>query len=83
MWAHTRTKPYKRLTGEIGMFTGTILDEDVPTRLYVKMEFKQERYLGCLLIQDTVFSYQLHRFLQNYIGLTIKEVGDLDLSHTL
>ena len=83
VWVHTRTEPYKKLTGEVGVFTGTILFEFAPTRLFVKMEFEQERYLGCLLVQDAIFARQLHSFLKNLIGLSIKEIGDLDLSHTL
>jgi len=83
VWAHTRSKLYKRLTGEVGVFTGTKLYEHAPTRLFVKMEFAQEPYLGCVLTHDAIFARQLHNFLQNYIGLSIKEVGDLDLSHTL
>jgi len=47
------------------------------------MEFEQEPYLGCLLTHDASFAIQLHKLLQNHIGLTIKEIGDLDLSHTL
>ena len=39
--------------------------------------------MGCLWVQDAIFSRQLHQLLQNHIGLSIKEVGDLDLSHTL
>ena len=83
IWAHTRKSPYKRLTGEVGVFTGTKLYEQAPTRLFVKMEFEQEPYLGCLLTHDASFAIQLHKLLQNHIGLTIKEIGDLDLSHTL
>jgi len=83
IWVHTRTEPYKELTGEVGVFTGTILYEFAPTRLYVQMEFNGERYLGCLMTQTAVFNRQLHDLLQNHIGLSIKEIGDLDLSHTL
>jgi len=47
----------------------------------VKMAFDLKPYIGCLLVQDAVFSRQLHGFLKNLIGLSIKEVGDLNLSH--
>jgi len=47
------------------------------------MEFEQEPYLGLLMVQDATFARVLHQFLQNHIGLTIKQIGDLDLSHTL
>ena len=82
IWVHTRSLPYKTITGEIGVFTGTRVYE-LPTRLFVQMEHEQQPYVGLLLVKDAVFSRQLHEFLKNYIGLSIKEVGDLDLSHTL
>src|SRR5215475_10806128 len=83
IWVHTRSQPYKRLIGKVGMFTGTILTKEIPKGLYVKMEFEQDCYLGLLMVQDAVFARQLHGFLQSYIGLSIKEVGDLDLSEML
>jgi len=76
-------KAIQRLTGEVGVFTGTKLYEQAPTRLFVQMEVGGEPYLGCLLTHDAIFCHQLHEFLKNYIGLAIREVGDLDLSHTL
>ena len=63
------------------MFTGTKLYEQAPTRLFVQMEYKQQPYVGCLVTNNVVFALELHEFLQNHIGLTIKEIGDLDLSH--
>jgi len=80
---HTRTKPYKRLTGEVGTFTGSVCYEHAPTRLFVKMEFAHEPYMGCLVLQDNIFCYQLHELLKKHVGSTIKEIGDLDLSQTL
>jgi len=47
------------------------------------MEYEQQPYVGLLLVKDAIFSRHLHEFLKNYIGQSIKEVGDLDLSHTL
>ena len=83
IWVHSHATLYKRLIGEVGTLTGIILTEYMPTKLYVKMEFEEERYLGLLTVQDAAFARQLHDFLQNYIGLTIKEIGDLDLSHNV
>src|SRR5262245_41937881 len=78
VWVHTRSTPPKRREGEVGMLTGSACYKGALTRLYVRMEFENEPYLGCLLVHDAVFCNQLHEFLQKHIGLTIKEVGDLD-----
>ena len=82
IWVHTRSLPYKTITGEIGVFTGTRVYE-LPTRLFVQMDYEQQPYIGLLLVKDTIFSRQLHDLLQKHVGLSIKEIGDLDLSHTL
>jgi len=82
IWVHTRTQPYKRIIGEVGVFTGTRLYELRP-RLFVQMEYEQQPYVGCLVTDNVVFALELHQFLLNHIGLSIKEIGDLDLSHTL
>src|SRR5262245_42085146 len=74
IWVHTRSQPYKRLIGEVGTFTGTILTKEIPKGLYVKMEFEQQQYMGLLMVKDAAFARQLHEFLQSYIGLTIKEI---------
>lgn len=83
IWVHSRPQPKRKIIGEVGTFTGTILNGHTPTHLYVKMEFEDELYMGCLVVRDVAFALQLHNFLQKHIGLSIKEVGDLDLSHML
>jgi len=47
------------------------------------MEYDGEPYLGTLMVDDAAFARKLHDFLQKHIGLSIKEVGNLDLSHML
>ena len=83
IWVHTRTTPYKKLTGEVGTFIGSICYEYATTRLFLKMAFERQPYLGCLVVQDAIFCHQLHDFLRKHIGLSIKGIGDLDLSQTL
>src|SRR5262245_44707253 len=47
------------------------------------MEFECEPYMGCLVVQGAAFALQLHKLLRDHIGLSIKEIGDLDLSGKL
>ena len=77
------SKTYKKNLGEVGTLIGVILNEAAPDRLFLRMEIKTERYMGCLAFNDHVFCRQLYIFLQGHIGKSIKEIGDLDLSHTL
>ena len=76
------SKTYKKNLGEVGTLIGVILNEAVPDRLFLRMEIKTGRYMGCLAFNDHVFCRQLYIFLQGHIGESIKEIGDLDLSQT-
>ena len=42
-----------------------------------------ERYIAVLAFDDVVFTKQLYSILEQNIGRTIREIGDLDLSHLL
>ena len=78
------SKTYKKNLGEVGTLIGVILNEVAPDKLFLRMEIKSERrYMGCLAFNDPVFCRQLYIFLQDHIGKSIKEIGDLDLSYTL
>jgi hypothetical protein len=83
VWVHSKTKPIKKLYGEVGVFTGTILHDDIPTALFIRMVIDETAYMGYLGVNDAVFCYQLNKFLQHHIGRTIAEIADLDISFTL
>jgi hypothetical protein len=40
-------------------------------------------FVGTLIFDDVAFCRQIADLLRDYIGHSIKEIGDLDLSHTL
>jgi hypothetical protein len=77
------SKNYQTLSGEIGILTAVLLNDVAPDKLFLKMKLQSERYMGCLAFTDPVFCRQLYLFLQGHTGKSIKEIGDLDLSHTL
>ena len=79
VWCRT-DRPY--LTGEIGVLTNADSDRS-GTRCFLSMEFEKERYAGTLLFTDVAFCWYITKVLKNRTGFTIKEIGDLDLSHTL
>jgi hypothetical protein len=43
----------------------------------------EESYLGTLLFRDAAICRLIYNLLQNHIGASIKEIGDLDLFRTL
>jgi len=77
------SETYKKNLGEVGILIGVILNQAAPDKLFLRMEIKSERYMGCLAFNDHVFCRQLYMFLQDHIGKSIQDIGDLDLSYTL
>jgi hypothetical protein len=47
------------------------------------MDLNGAPYMGTLLFSDAAFCWQLHDILQQNLGRSIEEIGDLDLSFTL
>lgn len=81
-WTCTQTQPFKKIEGEVGVFTGTVLNDGIANAMFLKMELAGEPYMGFLSCNDPGFCRQLHDMLQNYIGRTIREIGNLDLGFT-
>ena len=75
--------PTQKVTGEIGTLTRTMLHPEMPKRLFLRIEVDKQDYMGCLVFKDARFCQQLNGVLQTQLGRSLKEIGDLDLSHTL
>jgi hypothetical protein len=52
-------------------------------KCFLVMEYQDKIYLGTLIFDDRVFCAQIATLLKQHIGLSIKEIGDLETSHTL
>ena len=70
------------LRGEIGRLSYTLAGAR-SDRFFLVIEHEGHPYVGCLLIEDSIFCAQLIRIIESFAGSTIKEIGDLDLSFTL
>jgi hypothetical protein len=81
MWRGSGKNRYPK--GEVGVLREVTVAGASPPRLFLSMDYGEVGYLGCLLIHDTTFCAQVGKLLTNYYGRSIKEVGDLDLSHLL
>ena len=74
------------LTGEIGYLEGVLRNEDreaLNKLLFLIITHEGSKYIGAMSFDDSVFCGQLHQLLKSKMGLSIKEIGDLDLSHLL
>ena len=77
------SKIHKTNIGEIGILTAVVLHDAAPDKLFLRTEIDHVRYMGCVAFTDAMFCRQLHEFLQDHLGKSIKEIGDLDFSRTL
>ena len=82
MWTWIEGQENKKPKGEIG----TLIEARVsviPNRCFLLINHEGSTYMGCLLINDLPFCAQITRLLQNYCGHLIRDIGNLELSHTL
>jgi hypothetical protein len=83
-WTPANPKSHlKVLRGEIGRLEYVLPNKTSHNRCFLIIEHEGHPYVGCLFIDDAIFCAQIMTIIQNQAGLTIKEIGDLDLSYTL
>jgi hypothetical protein len=70
------------LTGEVGVLANADSDR-TGTRCYLSINFDNERYTGTILFEDKKFCWYVAKTLKNRIGMPVKDIGDLELPHTL
>ena len=68
---------------EIGMLIQVTRRDETQNRCFLIIKYQNELYMGCLMVDDQSFAKEVFRLLQSYIGYSIREIGDIDLSHTL
>jgi hypothetical protein len=70
--------------GEVGTLTEVRVPLTQPfNRCFLVVEYKAATYMGCLLIDDLSFCSQVSRLLQSQRGMSIEQIGGLELSSSL
>jgi hypothetical protein len=84
-WTKRRGDAFKNiLRGEIGVLTQVLPSRIEPdARVFLVMRSGDNSYMGTLLFRDAAFCRLVTAVLQEQIGKTMKEIGDLDMSYTL
>jgi hypothetical protein len=83
VWAPADPRDGKSsLRGEIGRLKYVLCRASENTCFLITMH-NGGAYIGSLLFDDRAFCEQIGRILETCTGRTIKEIGDLDLSHLL
>jgi hypothetical protein len=83
VWTHGYSTEVKTARGELGVLKHVMIHDQIPTKCFLIVEHEAERYTGCLLFDDASFCRQMQTILEAYLGRPIKDIGDLDLNHTL
>jgi hypothetical protein len=82
VWAWIGLNENSYPKGEVGILKEVSADP-VRRRCFLTIEYEKEFYMGCLFVSDRSFCWQLCTILQEHLGSTIEQIGDLDVSETL
>ena len=82
LWIRTNV-PSDKPRGEIGILLRVLKSEAIDNALFVWVDYGGSTYVGAMNFDDLTFCREIHRVLEFSVGLTIKEIGDLDFSYTL
>ena len=80
IWTTSRD-PRDKLRGEIGTLKDVLINEHDNESLFIVIEYQGRRYMGAMGFDSCAFCRQIYTLLQSHIGLSIKEIGDIDVSH--
>jgi hypothetical protein len=70
------------LRGEVGVLRYIHLAAQQSKKCYLVIEHNGQHYVGALLFDDSAFCSQICTLLQQHLGRSIKEIGDLEVSFT-
>ena len=83
LWTTTHHNENDKPTGEIGTLHQVLTSELLDNKIFLFIQFQGFRYMGFMSFDDFTFCSQIYTLLKANIGVSIKEIGDLDLSSTL
>jgi hypothetical protein len=81
-WMADRDRDDKPV-GEVGILEDVLMSNLVDNKVFIFMQCEGLRYMGFMSFDDPPFCRQIYTLLQSNVGLSINELGDLDVSFTL
>jgi len=82
-WTNTNANLNDKPTGEIGTLQRVAKHTSIENGLFVWIEYRGSSYVAAMYFDDLAFCHIMRRILDSHIGMSIQEIGDLDLSFTL
>lgn len=69
--------------GEVGVLTEVNKSQLHAARLVLVMEYEEDLYGAAITFWGVAFCNKIFEVLKSSVGLSIEEIGNIDLSHTL
>ena len=82
-WTTTRPRKNDKPRGEIGTLEQVLMTAWFNNKIFVFVQYQGFRYMGLMQFDDPKFCDEMFALLRNNLGRSIKDIGGLDLSHTL
>jgi hypothetical protein len=79
-WTTTSHLRDDKPIGEVGFLEDVMMTKLVDNKVFMFMQCEGLRYLGFMCFDDAKICSEIYIFLKSKIGLSIKEIGDLDVS---
>jgi hypothetical protein len=84
VWLNTNANSKKVLHGEVGILRDIIANRFTGNRCILIIESDdKERYVGTLFIGDPAFCFYVTKFLQSFVGKSVRSIGESDISASL
>ena len=83
IWVSLDKKDKRRLIREEGVLTEVREPLSRSNGIVLIMDYNNYRYGSILVFSDLAFRGQIFELLKNSVGLSIQQIGDIDLSYTL
>lgn len=83
VWTTTHHDRNNKPFGEVGLLEDVLMSNLINNKVFMFTQYQSSRYMGFMAFDDPTFCSQICTLLKANIGRSIKEIGDLDLSHML
>ena len=68
-----------KVYGELGTLDKTWMNTLSYDKIFIVVEYEGDRFMGTMDFDDPRFCREIYALLKSHIGLSLKEIGDLDL----
>jgi hypothetical protein len=79
LWTTTHHDKDDKPIGEIGILEDVMMSTWINDKVFLSMKHQGLRYMGFMGFDDPKICSEIYLILKSKVGVSIKEIGDLDL----